>query len=280
MNVEIRFRQSAAAFLVTGLAEWATMVFAGIVTLLTPLRRRFVLATGILLAMLLAAAAPAFPRQKQAKLKVHVSPRQAYVFLDGAALKQGSCDGLFCTIWVDPGEYKVTVRNYGFAPESRKVHLVLGKTTKLNISLKPEGDPVSGPWGRIQIKGPSHAAVLLDGKGPDSFVGYVDEFNNSFIFQQELLVSPGTHLVTVTWWGDKIWSGPVAVKANECVVVNANQNGAIKTRPWKRLRRLASPLPRFKGGIATRVAVATASGKMSASDSMRPAFPPQNSTRP
>jgi hypothetical protein len=304
MNVGIRFRPIAAVSLVTGLAigqalaitsdmllttlrplilllGWATMVLAGTYYHLAPPRRKIVLSTGVLLATLFAAAAPAFPRVKQAKLKVHVSPPQAYVFLDGAALKQGSCDGLFCTIWVDPGNYKVTVRNYGFAPESRKVRLVAGKTTKLNISLKPEGGPVSGPWGRIQVKGPSHAAVLLDGKGPDSFVGYVDEFNNSFIFQQELLVAPGTHLVTVTWWGEKIWSGSVTVKANERVIVNAKRNGAIKTRPWTELRKRSSPLPRFKAGIATsRVVVAPARGEMSASDSMRLTFAPKSSMKP
>jgi PEGA domain len=304
MNVGIRFRQIAAGSPVTGLAiglaiaitsnmllttlpalilllGWATMVFAGISYLLMPPRRRFVLGTGVLLATLFAAAAPAFPRGKQAKLKIHVSPPQAYVFLDGTALKQGSCAGLFCTIWVDPGEYKVTVRNYGFAPESRKVKLELGKTTKLDISLKPEGGPVPGPWGRIQIKGPSHAAVLLNGKGPDSFVGYVDEFNNSFIFQQELLVNPGTYLLTATWWGEKIWSGPVTVKANERVIVNVNRNGAIKTTPWTRLQKLSSPLPRFKAGFATtRVVVAPSKGEISASESTVQESRLQSSTKP
>jgi outer membrane protein OmpA-like peptidoglycan-associated protein len=228
------------------------------------LRRKFFLATGILLGVLLAVAAPAFPRKGQAKLKIHVSPKQAFVFVDGAALKQGSCAGIWCTIWVDPGEHTVTVRNYGYAPESQKVTLESGKVTKLDISLKPEGGPVSGPWGRIQIKGPSHAAVLLTGKSPDYFVGHVDEFNNSFIWQQELLVHPGTYQVTVTWWGNEIWSGPVTVKANERVIVKVNQNGAMKTKPWARLEKLTSPIPRFKAGMATsRVAVAPTKGEFS-----------------
>jgi outer membrane protein OmpA-like peptidoglycan-associated protein len=225
-------------------------------------RRKFSLATGILLAVLFAVAAPAF--SQKAKLKIHVSPKQAFVFVDGAALKQGSCAGMFCTIWVDPGEHTVTVRNYGYAPESQKVTLETGKVTKLDISLKPEGGPVSGPWGRIQIKGPSHAAVLLNGKSPDYFVGHVDEFNNSFIWQQELLVHPGTYQVTVTWWGNEIWSGPVTVQANERVIVKVNQNGAMKTKPWTRLEKLTSPLPRFKAGISTsRVAVAPTKGEFS-----------------
>ncbi|HXH50446.1 MAG TPA: OmpA family protein [Terriglobia bacterium] len=225
-------------------------------------RRKFFLATGILLAALFAVAAPAF--SQKAKLKIHVSPKQAFVFVDGAALKQGSCAGMFCTIWVDPGEHTVTVRNYGYAPESQKVTLEAGKVTKLDVSLKPEGGPVSGPWGRIQIKGPSHAAVLLNGKSPDYFVGHVDEINNSFIWQQELLVHPGTYQVTVTWWGNEIWSGPVTVQANERVIVKVNQNGAMKTKPWTRLEKLTSPIPRFKAGISTsRVAVAPTTGEFS-----------------
>jgi outer membrane protein OmpA-like peptidoglycan-associated protein len=227
-------------------------------------RRKFSLATGILLAALFAAAAPAFAQKGQAKLKIHVSPKQAFVFVDGAALKQGSCTGIWCTIWVDPGEHTVTVRNYGYAPESQKVTLEAGKVTKLDVSLKPEGGPVSGPWGRIQIKGPSHAAVLLNGKSPDFFVGHVDEINNSFIWQQELLVHPGTYQVTVTWWGNEIWSGPVTVQANERVIVKVNQNGAMKTKPWTRLEKLTSPIPRFKAGISTsRVAVAPTKGEFS-----------------
>ena len=229
-------------------------------------RRKFFVATGILLAVLFAVVAPAFPRGKQAKLRIHVSPKQAYVFVDGAALKEGNClFGALCTIWVDPGEHTVTVRNYGYAPESQKVNLEVGKVTKMDVTLKPEGGPVSGPWGRIQIKGPTHAAVLLNGKTPDFFVGHVDEVNNSFIWQQELIVHPGTYQVTVTWWGNEIWSGPVTVKANERVIVKVNQNGAPKTKPWTRLEKLTSPLPRFKAGLSTtRIAVAPTQGDFSA----------------
>lgn len=230
-------------------------------------RPKISLATGILFAALFAFAVPGFGA-KQAKLRIHVSPKQAYVFLDGAALKEGSCTvGKFCTIWVDPGEHTVTVRNYGYAPESRKVDLQAGKETKLDFALKPEGGAVSGPWGRIQIKGPPHAAVLLNGKSPDFFVGHVDEFDNSFIWQQQLLVHPGTYEVTVTWWGKTIWSGPVTVKANERVVIKIHGNNATqKTKPWPRLEKLKSPLPRFKAGMSTTtVAVAPTKGEFSAS---------------
>lgn len=230
-------------------------------------RRKISLATGILLAVLFTVVAPAFPRGNKAKLKIHVSPKQAYVFVDGAALKEGNCGvSHMCTIWLDPGAHTVDVRNYGYKTESRKVNLEAGKVTNLDVSLTPEGGPVSGPWGRIQIKGPSHAAVLLNGKSPDFFVGHVDEFNNSFIWQQQLLVHPGTYEVTVTWWGDTIWSGPVTVKADETVVVKVNQNGATSTKAAKNLAKLTSPLPRFKAGMSTTtVAVAPVKGEFSAS---------------
>ncbi len=229
-------------------------------------RRRFLLATGILTAVLLAVVAPAFPKSKQAKLRIKVTPRQAYVFVDGAALKEGNClTDHFCTIWVDPGEHTVTVRNYGYAPQSQKANFEAGKVTKLEFDLKPEGGPVSGPWGRIQIKGPPHAAVLLNGKSPDFFVGHVDEVDNSFIWQQRLLVHPGTYQVTVTWFGKTIWSGPVTVQADEKVVIKVDKNGAMKTKPAKALAKLTSPLPRFKAGTSvTTIAVAPTTGAFSA----------------
>ncbi len=87
-------------------------------------RRKYSLVTGILLSVLFALAAPALPKAKQAKLRIQVKPRQAYVFVDGAAIKEGNClRDHFCTIWVDPGQHTITVRNYGYAPESRTVNL-------------------------------------------------------------------------------------------------------------------------------------------------------------
>ena len=164
-------------------------------------RRTFPLAAGIAALILFGIVAPAFARAHRAKLRLKVEPKQAYVFVDGAALKESSCTMGFgmCTIWLDPGEHTVSIHNYGYVTETQKVNLEVGKATHLDVKLAKQGGPVSGPWGRIQIKGPSHAAVLLNGKTPDYFVGHVDEFNNSFIWQQELLVHPGTYQVTVTW---------------------------------------------------------------------------------
>ncbi len=229
-------------------------------------RRIFPLATGIALLVFFAVVAPAFPRGNKAKLRIEVVPRQAYVFLDGQALKEGNClRDHFCTIWVDPGEHTIEVHNYGYQTASQKVNLQVGKETKLEFKLVPEGGPVSPPWGRIQIEGaPPHAAVLLNGKTPAFFVGHVDEFDNNFLGKQQLIVPPGTYQMDITWWGKEIWSGAVAVKQNERVIVHVNKNGATTTKPWKKGGKLTS-LPRFKAGIASAtVAVAPVTGQFSA----------------
>lgn len=230
-------------------------------------RRTLSLATGMALLIMLAVVAPAFPRGNKAKLRLHVSPNQAYLFVDGAALKEGNCLlGAMCTVWLPPGEHTVSVHNYGYKTETQKVNLQVGKVTKLDIKLVKEGGPVSSPWGRIQIEGaPPHAAVLLNGKTPAFFVGHVDEFNNNFLFKQQLIVPPGTYQMDVTWWGDQIWEGPVTVKPNERVIVHVNKNGATTTKPWPKGAKINS-LPRFKAGInTTTVAVAPVKAHFSAS---------------
>jgi outer membrane protein OmpA-like peptidoglycan-associated protein len=127
------------------------------------------------------------------------------------------------------------------------------------------GGTVSGPWGRIQIEGGHHAAVLLNGKTPEYLVGHADEFNNDWHWKQELLVPPGTHQLTVLERGTTIWSGPVTVAANQRVIVQVKQNGAQTTTSWPRGETLNN-LPRFKAGIASAtVAVATPKAQVSAS---------------
>ena len=103
---------------------------------------------------------------------------------------------------------------------------------------------MSGPFGDIELKGHPRAAVLLNGTTPAYFVGHVDEFDNEFIWHQRLMVKPGIYQVTVTQKGQTIWSGPVAVKAGERVVVNLNNNGSMKTRDSKEGKKIG-PQPRL-----------------------------------
>ena len=65
------------------------------------------------------------------------------------------------------------------------------------------------------IEGDPRAAVLSNGTKPDYFVGHVDEFNNDWIWHQNLLLPPGTHHLTVTHKGKTVWSGDVNVAANK-----------------------------------------------------------------
>jgi PEGA domain len=146
------------------------------------------------------------------KLKIHVSPKQAYVFVDGKAIRDGSQ-----TIDLAAGAHQVSVRNYGYTPNTQEVQIASGKTTDVRVALQAEGGKVSGPFGDIEFKNYPRAAVLLNGTTPDYFVGHVDEFDWNWIWHQRLLVKPGTYQVAVKREGDTIWSGPVQVKAGQRV---------------------------------------------------------------
>ncbi len=223
---------------------------------------------GLALLVVLGGTSPAFGRGRQGKLRIHVSPPQAYVFVDGAALKEGNCTmSHLCTIWLSPGEHTVSVHNYGYTTVTKKVDLHAGKVTNLSVKLQPEGGPVSPPWGAIEIKGaPPHAAVLMNGSTPAYFVGHVDEFDHEFLTgKEQLVMPPGTQHMTITWWGQTIWSGDVTVHPNEMTIVHVNQNGASTTRPWSEGKKVSS-LPRFKAGFASAtVAVAPVKAQFSAS---------------
>lgn len=190
---------------------------------------------------------PASAQSVTGKLKIHVSPKQAYVFVDGKAIRDGSQ-----TIVLSPGPHEVSVRNYGYTSNTRQVHIDPRTTTDITVALQNSGDKVSGPFGDIEFKGHPRAAVLLNGATPDYFVGHVDEFDWNWIWHQRLLVKPGTYQVAVTRKGNTIWSGPVDVKAGERVIVNLDQTGKIKTKDWP-LGDTLGPQPRFHAGVASAV---------------------------
>ena len=179
------------------------------------------------------------------KLKIHVSPKQAYVFVDGSAIRDGSQ-----SIKLAPGSHEVSVHNYGYTPVTQSVQIESGKTTDLKVDLQKSGGEVSGPFGDIELKGHPRDAVLLNGTTPDYFVGHVDEFDWNWIWHQRLLVKPGTYNVTVTREGKSIWSGPVAVMAGEQVTVYIDHDGKMKTKSWRQGETMG-PQPRFHAGIAS-----------------------------
>ena len=196
------------------------------------------------------------------KLHIHVSPKQAYVFVDGKAIRDGSQ-----TIELPAGTHEVGVDNYGYIPKTQQVQIGAGQTTDLDVTLQASGDTVSGPFGDIEFKGHPRAAVLLNGTTPAYFVGHVDEFDNNFIWHQWLLVKPGNYQVTVTQKGQTIWSGKVDVKAGKREVVYLNHNGEIKSHDFKKGLKLG-PQPRFEAGIASAmVPIAPVTAQLAAQSS-------------
>ena len=213
---------------------------------------------------------------KPGKLKVSVTPKQAYTFVDGKAIGPGNR-----IIKLDVGTHHVVVANYGYKFVEQEVSMDSDKTVPIDIKLEPVGENVPGPRGRIQIEagrvhGATAAAVLLNGKKPLYFVGHVDEFDHDINWHQELIVPPGTHQVTVTREGKELWSGPITVAADQRVIVDIS-NGKEKTKPWPRGSscpsyrpscEMAKLAPRFKAGIASAsVVVAPVSGSVSANPS-------------
>ena len=219
---------------------------------------------GVLGAMVLLTSAAIAQESQTGKLKISVSPKQAYTFVDGKAIGPGNR-----TIKLEVGTHHLVVANYGFKFVEQDVSIDSDSTVPLDIHLDPVGGEVAGPRGRIQIevgmRRAGDAAVLLNGKTPHYFVGHVDEFNHDIVLHQELVVPPGTHEVTVTRYGKELWSGSVTVAADQRVILDIS-NGKQVTKAWPRgSRELGAAVPRFHAGTASAtVAVAPVSGTVSA----------------
>jgi len=79
------------------------------------------------LLVVLIGATPALAQShtKNGILKIHVAPKQAYVFVDGEAIRDGSQ-----SIALNPGRHTVEVRNYGYVPSLRTLKLRAEKRRK------------------------------------------------------------------------------------------------------------------------------------------------------
>jgi hypothetical protein len=214
------------------------------------------LSAAVLLSSALLAQEP-----KPGRLKVSVSPSEAYTFLDLKGIGPGDQ-----SIEVAPGNHKVMVATYGFKFFQQDVDIEPGQTASVTANLEPSGAPVSGPRGRIQFEvgmwKAGDYAVFLNGKTPEYFVGHIDEFNNNIGWKQELIVPPGNYDVTVTRHGRVAWSGKVPVSTNQRVIVNIS-NGHQRTKKWSRGSELGA-MNRFKAGTASAsVVVSPVSGSIS-----------------
>jgi OmpA family/PEGA domain len=196
---------------------------------------------------LMMVAAPAIARSGMdtGRIKIHVDPKQAYVFVDGNAIRDGSQ-----TLVLNAGKHTIGVYNYGYTPDVQTVDVTAGQTTDMDVMLHARGQLVTGPFGDIEFKGYPRAAVFLNGTTPAYFVGHVDEFDNNWLWHQWLLVKPGTYQAMVTQDGRTIWSGPVKVNAGERVVVDLNNGGQMSTKDFQRGFTLG-PQPRFDAGLAS-----------------------------
>jgi hypothetical protein len=112
--------------------------------------RSFVVITLLLSATALLSVAPAIAQSSEetGKLKIHVDPKQAYVFVDGKAIRDGSQ-----TIELAAGNHKVGVYNYGYLPRTQDVHVGAGETTDLRVNPQFSGGMVAGPFAGIEFKG-------------------------------------------------------------------------------------------------------------------------------
>src|ERR1700751_4130197 len=71
---------------------------------------------------------------KPGKLKVKVSPKQAYTFIDGKAIGPGNR-----TIKLDVGTHHLVVANYGFKFVEQDISIDPDHTLPLDIRLEPAG---------------------------------------------------------------------------------------------------------------------------------------------
>jgi len=211
------------------------------------------------LAVLLLGATPLLA--KCAHLKLKVTPKEAYVFVDGIPVGPGSG-----TIWADPGEHTLAVYNYGFKPYSAKFTAESGKTTTLSVTLEQISGTSPGPWGRIELRGKeTGGAVLLNGTTPDYLVGDVGETKGG---KRRLLVPPGDYQLTVLGCcSGTLYSGPITVGEGQSTIIPLANPGGKTTADFSAGKSLGA-LPRFQAtGAAVTIAVAKPTAQFSAASS-------------
>jgi len=204
----------------------------------------------VLSVLLITASVAYAEKPEMAKIRVNVSPSEAYIFIDGNPYTHRSH-----TLRLTPGEYTIGVYNYGFVPQVQKITLKAGDNPEMNARLTPVPATVNGPLGRIQIEGNANdkAAVFLNGIGPEFFVGHIDEMNNDVLAKQRLIVPVGSYDLILINPKEKtpFFTGKVEVRENQRVIVDvAAKENTRKYEPWKRGETLGG-MKRFEAGTRT-----------------------------
>lgn len=200
--------------------------------------------------------------QTTGKVRVKVSPDEAYIWVDGKPMSHRNS-----TLKLPAGQHKIEVYNYGYKPQVQDLAVVAGETREVTAHLQPIDNPVSGPWGRIQVEGvPGSALVFLNGTTPGFFVGHADEMNNHIIGDQQLIVPVGTYQVHIlaNKTSREIWSGPVQVRENERVIIyTKNKPGQeLVYKRWSEGEKM-NAVRRFEAGTASaKIAVAPVKGNL------------------
>jgi hypothetical protein len=205
----------------------------------------------VLLTFLAVSASIAFAEKPNiAKVRVNVTPSEAYIFLDGQPYTHRSH-----TLRLAPGDYTIGVYNYGYVPQVQKITLKQGDNPEINARLAVVPETVAGPWGRIQIEGNVNdkAAVFLNGTSPEYFVGHIDEMNNNVLAKQRLIVPVGKYEVILVNPKETkpFFTGQVEVRANERVIVDVAAHENTRTyKPWEGGEKHAA-FKRFEAGTAS-----------------------------
>jgi uncharacterized membrane protein len=91
-------------------------------------------------ALVVFAAIPAFAQT--GKLKLRVTPKQAYVFIEDRAISEASKNP---TLNLTEGDHKVELVNYGYQPATKTVSITAGKTTELKLLWSRSPTRFPGP---------------------------------------------------------------------------------------------------------------------------------------
>lgn len=90
------------------------------------------------------------------KLRIQAVPKQAYVFIDGKAIRDGDQ-----TIELPAAKHQVGVYNYEYLPQTKDVQITAGQKNDLRVVLQASGEMVSRPFADIECYGMARRRRIL-----------------------------------------------------------------------------------------------------------------------